>query len=125
MNSGSPLERSTIFLSGFAPKRLKQGIEMVLHVPETKAYRETMAKDFRNQMGAEAKRHNFYTLQSLLQQQGWDPGLIDGILGSRTAAAAAQFAKANGLSPSLGPENPALWEALSQAAAAHLSLPVH
>jgi len=24
MNSGSPLDRSTIFLSGFAPKRLKE-----------------------------------------------------------------------------------------------------
>jgi hypothetical protein len=52
MNSASPLERSTIFLSGFAPKRLT----LLLMAPERWAF-AAMVPPYRDRGGGIDRRH--------------------------------------------------------------------
>lgn len=56
-------------------------------------------------------------IQQALKAAGYDPGDIDGKLGSKTRKAVRAFQKANGLNPD-GKVGPKTWNALLQAGAA-------
>jgi hypothetical protein len=106
-----------------AAKYVNNGIQHVLQTTETNDYRKSMKENLFKEMGEQARAHRYKLLQDLLKDVGYDPGPDDGVLGPQTSKAAADFGKAMGLPPKLGPQDAAFQLALAEAAAARLPLP--
>jgi hypothetical protein len=82
---------------------------------EPDASHKRMANDYYTAFKEEWSKNSVRTTQECLNLLGYDPGRIDGVLGKDTRRALKNFADEHGIIPEPGD---ALWEILSQAAAA-------
>jgi hypothetical protein len=102
---------------------LSEGIQLSLHVPSPHEYQQTMTIQLLKLLDADARRHQFSTVQRLLRNAGFDPGEIDGNGGPRTEKAAARFRESTALEGDFRPDHPVFRLALSQYTASQLLPP--